>query len=174
MGFEAVPTQAFGELQYDATAGYTIVSRHVNGMRIQTSSGQQLRACNDYLLKCDTETPAGFSNQVHSWVKLLPNLPLKMPNPRVIRMDSENRPYSDRFFLVLEAPLNTLTHGGACSQYTFAVVVKRGVNILVNRSGLPAGNFEVRNLTEATVYSVTVQAANQAGLGQVSDVMQVM
>lgn len=173
LGFEPVATAALGEVQYDANAGYITVSQHVAGMRIQTAFGQPLQACSDYLFKCDVETPAGFSNSVHQSVRLLPNVPFKMRNPPVIQMDTKNKPYVDKFILVLEAPVDTLANGGVCSQYTFSVVVKLGAEILVNQSGMVAGNFEVNNLTEATTYSVTVQAANQAGIGQVSDVMQV-
>jgi len=172
----------------NALAGYpTLLTSSGATMTIATVDGSVasgdcsellLQRCMQHKFNCSVQNLAGWSPAAESQVvTTLPDQPAKATKPQVKQIDEDGAMLADRFTLVLEAPGDTAVYGGACSQYSFQVIVKLGANpggtVVVNTSGLLAEDFVVGNLAAATTYSVTVQARNQAGWGTVSDVLEV-
>jgi hypothetical protein len=176
-----------GEIVVNVVVGYATWSlRNAigNTMTIETVDGtiksndcmtRQLERCTEYKFKCRAQNTAGWSTPVPSQaVTTLPDLPPKAPKPQINQLGADGDVLADRFTILLEAPPDTATSGGTCSEYSFRVQVKSSAGVLItNSSGESVGELVVSGLSASTTYSVIVQAHNQAGWGDSSDALEV-
>jgi hypothetical protein len=97
------------------SSGATMTIATVDGSVASADCGELLlQRCMQHKFDCSVQNLAGWSPSAESQVvTTLPNLPAKAPKPQVKQIGEDGAMLADRFTLVLEAPSDTVTQGGA-------------------------------------------------------------
>ena len=182
-GYPASITMNENAMASSIESGHLISMATTDGSNADTSlacAAQQLQRCTQYAFQCGVQNLAGWSatSARSSVVQTLPALPSKLAKPQIEQEGANNEKQKHQFTVVLEAPGDTVTNGGWCSEYTFRVHVSNHttggvINVISDTSGNAAGNFIVSGLTAATTYTVIMYALNQAGWSEASDDLEV-